>query len=136
MGVGERLERRPPGTGQVTAGFQVIGQALRLVERPGLEGGQELALVDKPILKREQSEEKMAVGGAGHGVAPGADVAPRIPDQTHDHGALVRGERRIALEALRVVTERRPVRGERCVGVYPARGSMSHSCRVGVAQWY
>ena len=35
--------------GQVAAGFQVVGQALRLVERPGLEGGHELALVDDPV---------------------------------------------------------------------------------------
>jgi hypothetical protein len=41
------------------------------------EGGQELALVDEPILEREQSEEKMTVGGGGHGEAPGVDVAPR-----------------------------------------------------------
>ncbi len=104
MGIGEHLERRTPGTGQVAAGFQMIGEALRLVERPGLEGGQELALVDETILKSEQSEEKMAVGGGGHGEVPGVDVAARIPDQMHDHGAPRAG----SFVAFRIVRERRP----------------------------
>jgi hypothetical protein len=30
----------------------------------------------EPILKREQSEEEMAVGGGGHGAAPDRDVVP------------------------------------------------------------
>ena len=58
------------GAGQVAAGFQVVGQAPGLVAGPGLEGGDELALVDQAVLKREQSEEEMAVGGGSHGVAP------------------------------------------------------------------
>ena len=56
--------------GQVAAGVQVVGQAPGLVAGPGLEGGDELALVDQAVLKREQSEEEMAVGGGSHGVAP------------------------------------------------------------------
>jgi hypothetical protein len=70
VNVRQRLEQRPPGAGQVAAGFQVVGQTLGLVERPRLEGGQKLALVDQPVLKREQSEEEMAVGGGSHGMAP------------------------------------------------------------------
>ena len=79
---GQRLQQRPLGGGQVAAGFQVVGQAPGLVERPGLEGGHELALVDEPVLEREQSEEEMAVGGGGHGEAPGHGVVPG----TTDHG--------------------------------------------------
>ena len=37
--------------------------ARALSQRPGLEGGDELALVDQAVLKREQSEEQVAVGG-------------------------------------------------------------------------
>jgi hypothetical protein len=64
------LNGRPPGAGEVAAGFQMVGKALGLVAGPGLEGGDERALVDQPILKCDQSEEEMAVGGGGHGVAP------------------------------------------------------------------
>jgi hypothetical protein len=64
------LQERPLGAGQVAAGFQVVGQALGLVERPGLEGREELALVDQAVLKREQSEKEMAVSGGGRGMAP------------------------------------------------------------------
>ena len=60
---GQPLQQRPLGGGEVAAGFQVVGQAPGLVERPGLEGGHELALVDEPVLEREQSEEEMAIGG-------------------------------------------------------------------------
>ncbi len=35
-----------------------------------MEGEHELALVDQAVLKREQSEEAMAVGGGGHDMAP------------------------------------------------------------------
>ena len=92
VNLGQRLQQRPLGAGQVAAGFQVVGQAPGLVERPGLEGGHELALVDEPVLKREQSEEEMAVGGGGHGKAPGQGVVPGKPD--HGNGARSRGERR------------------------------------------
>ena len=43
---------------------------LDFVERPCLERGDELALVDQPVLKSEQSEQEMAVRGGGHGGAP------------------------------------------------------------------
>ena len=55
---------------QVTPGDELVGQALGLVAGPGLEGGDELALVDQPVLKSEQSEQEMAVRGGGHGGAP------------------------------------------------------------------
>ena len=55
---------------EVTSGDELVGQAPGLVAGPGLEGGDELALVDQAVLKREQSEEEMAVGGGGHGMAP------------------------------------------------------------------
>ena len=66
----QRLEAGAGVGVQVTPGDEVVGQAPGLVARPGLEGGDELALVDQPVLKREQSEEEMAVGGGGHGMAP------------------------------------------------------------------
>ena len=66
----ERLEAGAGVGVEVAAGDEVVGQAPGLVAGPGLEGGDELALVDQAVLKREQSEEEMAVGGGGHGVAP------------------------------------------------------------------
>ena len=55
---------------EVTPGDELVGQAPGFVAGPGLEGGDQGALVDQAVLKREQSEEEMAVGGGGHGVAP------------------------------------------------------------------
>jgi hypothetical protein len=55
---------------EVTPGDELVGQALGLVAGPGLEGKDELALVDQAVLKREQSEQEMAVRGGGHGGAP------------------------------------------------------------------
>ena len=53
---------------EVAAGDQVLGQRPGLVERPGLEGGDELGLVDQAVLEGEQTEEQVAVGGdGGHG---------------------------------------------------------------------
>ena len=87
VGTGQHFEQRPLGAGQIAAGFQVVGQASRLVESPGLEGGHELALVDDSVLKCEQSEEQMAVGASGHGEAPAHDVISGVTDR--GHGALV-----------------------------------------------
>ena len=53
---------------EVAAGDEVVGQGAGLVEGPGLEGGDELALVDQAVLQRQQAEEQVAVGGdGGHG---------------------------------------------------------------------
>ncbi len=87
----QRFQQRPLGGGEVASGFQVVGQAPGLLERPGLEGGHKLALVDDPVLQREQSEEEMAIGG-DHGEAPGQRVVPGKPD--HGNAARSRGERR------------------------------------------
>ena len=47
-----------------------------LVQGPGLEGGDELGLVDQAVLKGEQSEEQVAVGvDGGHGTGL-RDVGP------------------------------------------------------------
>ncbi len=54
---------------EVAAGFEVVGQAPGLFERPGLKGRHELDLVDDAILKREQAEKEMAVSG-DHGETP------------------------------------------------------------------
>ena len=55
---------------EVAAGDEVVGQGPGLVAGPGLEGGDELALVDQAVLEGEQAEEEVAVGGGGHGRAP------------------------------------------------------------------
>jgi hypothetical protein len=55
---------------EVTPGDEWGGQAPGLVAGPGLEGGDKGALVDQAALKREQSEEEMAVCRGNHGVAP------------------------------------------------------------------
>jgi hypothetical protein len=70
MDLGQRIQQRLLGARQVAAGFEVIGQAPGLVAGPGLEGGDELALVDQAVLEREQTEEEMSVGGGGHGKSP------------------------------------------------------------------
>jgi hypothetical protein len=59
---------------QVAAGQQVLGQVSLLVASPGLEGGDELDLIDQAVLQREQPEEEMAVGG-GHGDGSVFDAA-------------------------------------------------------------
>ena len=50
---------------EVAAGDQVVGQRPGLVAGPGLEGGDELGLVDQAVLQGEQAEEQVAVGGHG-----------------------------------------------------------------------
>jgi hypothetical protein len=58
----------------------VVGQAPGLVERPGLESSHELAVVNQPVLQRQQAEEHVTFGtGAGHlsilwGIASGVVV--------------------------------------------------------------
>ena len=66
---------------QVAAGLQAVGQAFRFVERPRLEGGHKLDLTDDAVLEGEQSEEKMAAGGAGHSdrLPKKASPTPRRP---------------------------------------------------------
>ena len=66
--LGQRLEAARFWRRQVAAGFEVVGQALGLVAGPCLKGEHELALVDQAVLKREQSEQEMAVSGGGHGM--------------------------------------------------------------------
>ena len=58
---------------EVAAGDEVVGQGPGLVAGPGLEGGDELGLVDQAVLQGEQAEEQVAVGGdGGHGaILPG-----------------------------------------------------------------
>ena len=50
---------------EVAAGDEVVGQRPGLVAGPGLEGGDELGLVDQAVLEGEQAEEQVAVGGNG-----------------------------------------------------------------------
>jgi hypothetical protein len=55
---------------EVTPGDEWVGQAPGFVAGPGLEGSHELDLVDQAVLKREQSEQEMAVSGGGHDRSP------------------------------------------------------------------
>ena len=49
---------------EVAAVDEVVGQRAGTLSRgPGLEGGDELALVDQAVLQGEQPEEQVAVGG-------------------------------------------------------------------------
>jgi hypothetical protein len=68
VNLGQCVQERPLRGGQVAACLQMVGQALGLVECPGLKGKHELALVDQAVLKREQAEQEMAV--RGHGSPP------------------------------------------------------------------
>ena len=52
---------------EVAAGVEVRRQRPGLVSGPGLEGGDELGLVDQAVLKGQQAEEQVAVGVDGHG---------------------------------------------------------------------
>ena len=77
---------------EVAASDQVVGQGAGLVEGPGLEGGDELDLVDQPVLQCKQAEQQVAFSGdGGHGEAPGRDAAS---DPAGDSaGARARGRR-------------------------------------------
>jgi hypothetical protein len=66
----QRLDDGPVFAVEVAARDQLVGQALCPIERPGLERGQELTLVNDSVLKCDQSHEEMVVSGDGHGVAP------------------------------------------------------------------
>ncbi len=69
----QRDDRVDAGAGvgvEVTAGDELVGQASGLVAGPGLKSRDKGALVDQPVLKREQSEKKMAVRRGGHVMAP------------------------------------------------------------------
>ena len=70
VGRREYLDGGPLGAGQVTACLQVVGQASAFVAGPCLKGQHELALVDHPRLKREQSEKEMSVSDGGHDMSP------------------------------------------------------------------
>ena len=75
-----RLQQRPRWRRvEVAAVGQVVGQAPGLVERPGLEGGHELHLVDEPVLQREQPEQEVAVGGGSHGELRANALSPASP---------------------------------------------------------
>jgi hypothetical protein len=65
---------------EVTATDKVVGEGAQLVERPRLERACELALVNEPVLQRQQTEEQVAVGGEGdHGRAPGYEAGAPEP---------------------------------------------------------
>jgi hypothetical protein len=47
---------------EAALGNEVVGQAAGLVERPSLEGGDELALVDHSVLQGQQPKQELVVG--------------------------------------------------------------------------
>ena len=57
MNLNKSLQQDPPGSDQVSAHFEVVGEAHRLIQRPGLECGHELTLVNHAVLQREQSKQ-------------------------------------------------------------------------------
>ena len=57
------------GTIEVAAVDEIPGQRPGPVAGPGLEGGDELGLIDEAVLERQHPEQEVAVGG-GHGAAP------------------------------------------------------------------
>jgi hypothetical protein len=61
----QRLDDGPVLRVEVAAGEEVLGQGPGTVAGPGLEGGDELALVDQAVLERQQAEEQVAVGVDG-----------------------------------------------------------------------
>ncbi len=69
---------------EVAAPDEVVGQGASPVAGPGLEGGDELPLVDEAVLECEQTEEQVALGGDGGHVASsrgfGAVVRPSRPE--------------------------------------------------------
>jgi hypothetical protein len=55
----------------------MVGQTAGLVAGPGVERGDELRLLDQPVLQGEQAEEEVAVGGdGGHEESPFRETAP------------------------------------------------------------
>ena len=81
---------------EVAAGDEVVGQGAGLVERPGLEGGHELALVDQAVLQGQQAEEQVAVGGDGGHGAGLLEGGRRRGRSVPDVGGLRPGRARIA----------------------------------------
>ena len=86
MLVGEALQQAALDSVEVAPRNQDVGQLTRLVERPRLKCGHELALVDDTRLKCEQSKKEMAIGGGGHGEAPGRDVMSGTSDRQRSPG--------------------------------------------------
>jgi hypothetical protein len=84
--VRHRLDDSPLGLVEMSEDDEMVGQATGLVERPGLEAGHKLALVNQPILEGKQSKEQVAVGGdGGHGKG-----FPRIGHGSQTSGPLWR----------------------------------------------
>jgi hypothetical protein len=66
--VDQSLEQAALDGIQVAPRDKVVGQAVGLFQGPGLEGGDQLGLVDQADLKGEQSEQQILLGGdGGHG---------------------------------------------------------------------
>jgi len=66
MQANHRLHDRTLIGVEITALDQVIGKRSTLIERPRLEGGNKLALIDEAVLEGEQTEEQV-IGSSGRG---------------------------------------------------------------------
>ena len=77
MQAGDGLDGGPARRIEVPERDEVVGQGSGLVARPGVEGGDERALVDQAVLEGQQAEEQVAVGSDwGHGVS-----LPNLPER-------------------------------------------------------
>ncbi len=85
------LDDRPLVGLEIAAADQVFGQRAVLLERPCLEGGDELGLVDHPVLEGDQAEQQIAVG-VGHGRAPGCALRSDRPLPSSGIGFIVSTE--------------------------------------------
>ena len=100
----EGLDRGAVVGVEVAPGDEVVGQRPGLVAGPGLEGGDELALVDQAVLQREQAEEEVARGIESGGMMVGSErgIAARPGSKPRKGGTRLRFYRRadrIALES-------------------------------------
>ena len=93
---GQRLEQGTTRRGQGPLVDQVVGNRATGRPGPGAERGNELVARDHRVLKREQSEEKIAVCVGGHGEAPVHRVTRASPTTGTEHGR----SGNVAVEAL------------------------------------
>ena len=79
---------RPPVVGVEVAAGDAGGRPgiVDLSQRPGLEGGDELDLVDHAVLKREQSEERWRSAAAAMGKLRATTSSPARPTTAREPG--------------------------------------------------
>ena len=86
---------------EVAAGGEVLGQRPGLVAGPGLEGGDELALVDQAVLQGQQTKEQITLGrdgGHGPGLPEGRRGRRESGPRRRGHAAGCAGSVELSLE--------------------------------------